>query len=100
MKIHELKTDPDSFDESWRGHKHWEIRFNDRGYRVGDSLVLRETNFTGEEMRKGKPLVYTGRRMLVEVVFIEVVFIIAGPIYGLQDGWVIMSTDELERMSV
>ena len=94
MKIHELKTDPDSFDESWRGKKSWEIRLNDRDFRIGDSLVLRETNYTGEEMKAGKPLVYTGNRMLVEVSFI-----MAGPIYGLQDGWVIMSTNELERVS-
>jgi len=84
--IHELKTDHDVFEESWRGKKKWEIRFNDRNYQVGDWIRLNETAYTGEEMKAGKPLEYTGR----EITF-EIEFIFRGPQYGLKDGWVIMS---------
>ena len=93
MKIHKLKTDPFVFQASWDGLRPWEIRNNDRDYQVGDSLVLEETRYTGEQMKTGEwPLEYTGRKLLVEVEFI-----LAGPVYGLQEGWVIMSCLEISR---
>lgn len=82
-RLHELKTDPEPFGASLRGDKQYEIRLNDRGFRVCDMLVLRETEHSGEEMRNGAPLLYTGRvlsRIVTEVR--------SG--YGLMDGWVIL----------
>lgn len=86
MTIHELKTDPEVFAAFRAGEKMYEIRFNDRGYQVGDRLVLKETKFTGEEMRHGEPLIYTGRKD-----WMDVGYILRGPIYGLKKGWVILS---------
>jgi hypothetical protein len=83
---HELKTDPEVFQAVLRGEKLFEIRFDDRGFMVGDHLLLIETEFTGEEMKAGKPLVYTG-----DAYDFEVNYILRGPIYGLKEGWVIMS---------
>lgn len=83
---HELKTDPEVFEALHQGNKTFEIRFDDRGYRVGDRLLLKETRHSGEEMKQGKPLVYTGRMMGFAVSYI-----LRGPIYGLKEGWVIMS---------
>lgn len=40
-KVIELKTDPELFEATLNGTKDWEIRFNDRGFKVGDKLVLR-----------------------------------------------------------
>lgn len=84
---HELKTDAEVFDAVARGEKTFEIRFDDRGFKVGDELLLRKTQHTGYEMRRLKyPLIFTGdeeRR--------TVSHILRGPIYGLQDGWVILS---------
>ena len=37
-------------------------------------------------MKAGKPLEYTGH-----VIDVEVLHILRGPIYGLAEGWVIMS---------
>ena len=68
------------------GLKKFELRKNDRKFAVGDFLILKETEFTGEEMASGSPLVYTGREKLVSVCHI-----LAGPIFGLMEGWVIMS---------
>ena len=59
---HELKTDPDVFDEVARGEKTFEIRYNDRNFQIGDRLTLRRTDFTGEEMKAGKPPCLHGNR--------------------------------------
>lgn len=79
MKEHHLKTDQGVFQASLDGKKPYELRFDDRGFEVGDILCLEETQFTGEEMKDGKPLVYTGR-----VLRREVIHILRGPIYGLK----------------
>lgn len=84
--IHELKTDPGVFEKSIRGEKKFEIRFNNREFDIGDILVLKETRYSGEAMKHGKPLEYTGREMKMEVRYI-----MHGPAYGLKEGWVIMS---------
>lgn len=42
MKTHELKIDPQYFEAIADGRKTFEIRKNDRNYKVGDRLVLRE----------------------------------------------------------
>jgi len=83
MKHHELKTDPEPFQASWWGFKPYEIRKNDRDFEPGDTLTLRETTRTGEEIANGAPLEYTGRclgRVITEVR--------TG--YGIKDGWCIL----------
>ena len=95
MKIQKLNTDREVFQASWDGMKQWEIRINDRDYQVGDAIVLMETKYTGEQMKTREwPLEYTGRQLLVEVEFI-----LSGPIYGLEEGWVIMSCLEISRVT-
>lgn len=84
MKYHELKTDPAVFAAVAAGTKTHEIRFNDRDFQIGDVLHLRETLATGEAMRAGVPLEYTGRHALREVSHVQ-----TG--YGLVDGWCILS---------
>ena len=86
MMEHKLKTDPEVFRASKDGRKTFEIRFDDRGFAIGDLLELQETKFTGEEMKAGAPLVYTGRTVVQYVSYI-----LRGPAYGLKEGWVIMS---------
>ncbi|WP_151753050.1 DUF3850 domain-containing protein [Acinetobacter soli] len=82
-KIHELKTDSEVFQAVFEGRKTFEIRFNDRDFKVGDELVLLETIHTGEQMKRGKPLLYSGNELRKKVSYI-----LSG--YGLQDGWVIL----------
>ena len=84
MKRHILKTDPDVFELSWKKKKLYEIRFDDRNFQVGDELLLVETVYSGEEMKTGKPLVYTGRLICVTVNHK------LKDIYGLKDGWCIL----------
>ncbi|SFV08074.1 ASCH/PUA domain-containing protein [Alicyclobacillus macrosporangiidus] len=42
METHELKTWPEYFEPLLRGEKTVELRKDDRGYAVGDTLILRE----------------------------------------------------------
>lgn len=42
MTIHELKILPEYFKAQKAGKKNFEIRKNDRDYKVGDKLVLKE----------------------------------------------------------
>lgn len=84
MKVHELKTDDVPFTDVWNDNKTFEIRKDDRCFKVGDTLHLRETVYTGEEMAGGKPLQYTDRALLVLITHK-----LTG--YGLQEGWCILS---------
>ena len=89
MKEHELKTDPQVFDDVVEGRKPFEIRKDDRGFEVGDLLKLRKTKYTGAEMSLAHcpaPLEYVGPPL-----YVYVTYILRGPIYGLEDGWVIMA---------
>lgn len=85
MKTHELKTDPEVFQAVWSGKKKFEIRKDDRGFEVGDDLLLLETKATGAEMAAGAPLEFTGKKIECQVGYI-----LRGPCYGLMDGWCIM----------
>lgn len=83
---HELKTDPEVFQAVFDGFKKFEIRRDDRNFKVGDVLFLRETKHTGEDMKNGAPLEYTGREAERHVNYI-----LQGPIYGLEAGWSLLS---------
>jgi hypothetical protein len=85
-KTHELKTDPESFDATWAGLKKYEVRFNDRNYQIGDWLRLCRTKYSSEEMKQGLPLEYTP-----QTYEFQIRHILTGPVYGLKEGWVILS---------
>ena len=68
MAYHDLKINPEFFDDVNFGLKTAELRLNDRGYKVGDWLILREYH-------NG----YTGRQVARKVVHIaEVDFVSPG----------------------
>lgn len=60
--IHELKTEPQFFEAVVDSSKTFEVRKNDRDFRVGDYLALNELDDT----REG----YTGRSVLLEITYI------------------------------
>ena len=59
MTVHELKTWPGQFRDVAAGRKTFEVRRDDRGFAVGDRLVLREWDLPEER--------YTGRQLTVRV---------------------------------
>ena len=62
MKVHELKIDPKYFDEIVDGIKTFEVRRNDRDFKVGDLLKLKEYDREKE--------IYTGHETVVEIRYI------------------------------
>jgi hypothetical protein len=95
VRLHELKTDREVFQAVLDGRKTYEIRKNDRKFEDGDFLTLKETVFSGAEMGKGAPLRFTGHEIEARVTHI-----LYGPIYGLVEGWVIMSIEILDSGQV
>lgn len=63
MTEHELKTWPQYYADLVKGIKTHETRFNDRGFKVGDILILREY-----EPEKDH---YTGRQVARKVIRIS-----------------------------
>jgi hypothetical protein len=88
MTTHDLKTDSEVFAFTYAGSKNYEIRFNDRDFKIGDILILNETKYSGAEMKEYcKPLVCTGRQLMRRVDHV-----LEG--YGLEPGWVILSVSK------
>lgn len=69
MKTHDLKTWPAPFAAILSGAKRYEIRKDDRGFAVGDELVLREwqpsTGYEGFQLFAH----YTGREIRARVTY-------------------------------
>ena len=75
---HELKIWPEFFQPIISGEKTFELRRDDRGYRAGDTLLLREW----------KSCRYTGRTSRVLITYI-----LGG--LGLQNDWIVMAIKPL-----
>lgn len=75
---HELKILPEYFEAVTSGRKRFEIRKNDRDYKVGDLLYLREWN--ADE--------FTGNSYKAEVTYITD--------YAQKDGYVVLGIRGVE----
>jgi hypothetical protein len=84
MKIHELKCESNYFIEQKNKNKSFEIRKNDRDFKIGDYILLSEVS-TGE--RK-----YTGRHLMLRITFI---LFTGGFPEGLKQDYVILSTKHM-----
>ncbi|MDY6922774.1 MAG: ASCH/PUA domain-containing protein [Pseudomonadota bacterium] len=78
VRRHRLKTWPGPFRAVRAGLKPWELRRDDRGYEVGDTLDLDEWQPSGGD--------FTGERETRVVRWL-----LRGPAFGLPAGYVIMS---------
>lgn len=74
MKIHELKILPEFFSDVEREIKKFEIRLNDRDFKVGDLAVLREWDGAA----------YTG-----QIITKKIVYVFTDERFGLQPGYCI-----------
>lgn len=62
MTIHYLKTAPEFFEKCWKREKNFEVRNNDRNFKVGDIVCLREYDIKKE--------LYTGRRLMTKITYV------------------------------
>ena len=67
-KVHELKILHEYFNDIYFESKTFEIRKDDRGFKCGDVLRLRELS---ENIGKSCEDMYTGRELFVSVNYIE-----------------------------
>lgn len=83
---HELKTWPEYFNPILTGSKTFEVRKDDRCYKVGDTLHLKEYNLGGAGMSEHDLTgFYTGRELKVTITFI-----LHGPAFGIHEGHCVM----------
>jgi len=83
MTTHDLKCWTEYFNPVWNGVKLFEIRKNDRNYKVGDYLRLKDYNPTTEK--------YMGRELLCKVTYL-----LDNKAF-LAEGYVAMSLQVVER---
>ena len=81
MKTHHLKTWPEQFRAIADGDKKAELRFNDRDFQVGDELYLEEWSPDTGAYTDG-------------VVQAWITHILAGPGFGLSEGYVMLSIEQ------
>jgi hypothetical protein len=79
IRVHDLKVLPEFFNAVFIGDKTFEVRRNDRGFKVGDVLNLREYELGGER--------YTGRALRMTVSYI----LEGAELSVIPDGYCVMS---------
>ena len=78
--IHELKIQSEYFLAVINKTKTFEIRKNDRDFKVDDKIILREIDSSGR---------YTGRNAFRKIAYITD--------YAQQENYVVMAIDEIEE---
>ena len=85
-KLHELKCDPKYFSLLKSHKKKFEVRLNDRNFRVGDELLLKEfvpKGYYGVRKNENK---FTGR-----ILHRRIDYILEGGQFGIEKDYVVMS---------
>jgi len=83
--LHELKTWREPFEAVWDDLKSFEFRKNDRDFKVGDSLLLKEYVPAFDR--------YTGRVIVADVKHIQ-----KGGIFCIPEGYCIMSLAIIKKI--
>ena len=94
MTVHRLKSWPEFFEPLLDGSKTFELRKNDRDYRVGDHLLLQEyeprtDTYTGREIGRRVSYVLTGAGVGS-----------IAPLKGLAMGYAILGLEDVEMVEV
>ena len=85
--IHELKTLPEYWDAVNSGAKTFEVRKNDRDFKVGDSLKL---------LRFAKnPMTGAWRVNQRKAISRRITYILTGGQFGIEPGYVVMGLGEV-----
>ena len=81
--IHQIKLQKRFFEEKLKGIKPWELRFNDRDYKIGDYIGENEV------IEKDGEWIETGRFILERIKNI----VDHNACCGIQTGWVILTCE-------
>lgn len=81
MKVHELKLAQPFFDDVFFNRKEFEVRKNDRDFKVGDRLKLVEI----------EPLRLRKQRFVLK----DIKYILQGGQYGIEKGYVVLGLKEI-----
>jgi hypothetical protein len=90
--LHELKTWPEHFSEIVAGRKNFELRRNDRDFKVGDELLLREYWYQYCNPDGSSKEGYSGRILHRRIDYVLDSY---GAVYGVEKGYVILSLSTL-----
>jgi hypothetical protein len=82
---HELKTWPSYFKSVWDRIKTFEVRKNDRDFKVGDTLILKEYFNAADH--------YSGREIEAQVEYI-----LDGGGFGIEKGYCVMSISVINKI--
>lgn len=82
MKIHYLKTWPEEFESVKTGLKTFDIRINDRGFTVGDILVLEKYDPTKD-------------KYLDESFIVKITYILHGGRFRMSEDMIAMSIEPI-----
>lgn len=88
MTIHELKTVYPYFSQVWYGDKNFEIRKNDRNFKKGDRLILREY----DKEKESKP--YSGRCIFCKI---DCILISENTFIGLSEDYLVMKITVIDK---
>lgn len=84
--VHELKTWKEYFQLMVDGTKQFELRKNDRGFKVGDTLLLKEYDKEKET--------YTGRNLHQKITYL--LYGADAEVFGLKEGFCILGLGEID----
>ena len=87
MRTHELKLSTKYFKDVENGLKTFELRKNDRNFKVDDTLILKEYYQGDTDYKDG---IYTPPHYTNNQIVKKVVYILQGGQYGLEKGYVIL----------
>ncbi len=90
MRTHRLKCWPEPFQAMVDGRKRFEFRKDDRGFCVGDELLLREWDPAPFNDASYGAVGYTRRELRGEVTYV-----LRG--FGVPDGYDVMGISEVSR---
>lgn len=85
FKIHELKTINPYFNDVWGGIKNFEIRKNDRDFKINDWIVLKEYD--------SEKNIYSGREITVYITYI------LNDFHAIKENYCIISFKTLELIN-
>ena len=83
-KTHKIKCIQPFYDAVLNGLKNFEIRYNDRDYKVGDEVLLMEYNPLTE--------IFTGKDILIRIDYL-----LSGSVY-LKDGYCVFGFSRIFRI--